>query len=85
MDNLIQGLPHVTRYSSDRGNRKEHLEEVLKRLADAGFRLKREEKCEFMVSSVKYFRHQINAAGLQPTAEKNKAITNAPAPRMQES
>ena len=42
-------------------------------------RLKKE-KCVFMVPSVEYLGHSISKEGLQPTAEKVRAITEAPQP-----
>ena len=90
MDNMIQGLPHVTVYLDDilvtGETEKEHLEnleDVLKRLADAGFRLKRE-KCEFMVSSVKYLGHQINAAGFNLRRKRARPSQMPQHPEMQE-
>ena len=56
------------------------LDEVLRRLNDAGARLKRG-KCSFMLPSVVYLGHTISPAGLQPTDEKVKALKEAPAPQ----
>ena len=56
-----------------------NLGEVLRRLENAGLRLKRH-KCAFMLPSVEYLGHKISA-GLQPTEEKVRAIKDAPAPR----
>ena len=53
-----------------------NLEEVLKRLQDAGMRLKKE-KCAFMLSEV---GHKITKKGLQPTKEKIRAIKKASVP-----
>ncbi|MEO0454888.1 MAG: ribonuclease H family protein, partial [Verrucomicrobiota bacterium] len=63
-------------------NPQEHmsnLEEVLKRLDDAGLRLNRE-KCTFMSSNVEYLGHRIDAEGLHPTKRKLEAIMKAPVP-----
>ena len=63
-------------------SRKEHLqrlEEVLKRLQDAGLRVKRD-KCRFIEKEVIYLGHIISAQGLQPTKNKVKAIQEAPTP-----
>ena len=86
MDNLLQGLEHVVVYIDDilitGCTEEEHLrtlDKVLQILEDAGLRLKKE-KCVFMVPSVEYLGHSISKEGLQPTAEKVRAITEAPQP-----
>ena len=55
------------------------LEKILSGLQNAGTRLKRS-KFAFMLSSIDYLRHRISAHGLQPTKEKVRAISEAPAP-----
>ena len=57
----------------------EILEKILSGLQNAGTRLKRS-KFAFMLSSIDYLRHRISADGLQPTTEKVRAISEAPAP-----
>ena len=57
-----------------------HLEEVLKRLKEAGLTVKRE-KCQFMARSIEYLGHRIDAEGLHPTAEKVEAMKRSPCPR----
>ena len=44
------------------------LDEVLRRLGEAGIRLK-QAKCAFMKSSVEYLGHKISADGIRPTTE----------------
>ena len=58
----------------------QHLSEVLKRLQAAGLRL-RQEKCEFLSSSVVYLGHRIDAEGLHPTVDKVNAVHQAPTPK----
>ena len=72
MESLLQGIPHTTVYLDDilvaGENEDDHLQtlkKVLKRLADAGLRAKRS-KCKFMVDSVEYLGHVIDAQGLRP-------------------
>ena len=67
METLLQGIPHVTVYLDDilvaGENEADHLqtlEKVLQRLAEAGLRAKRN-KCKFMVDSVEYLGHVIDA------------------------
>ena len=83
MDNLLQGLQHVTVYIDNiliTGTTDEqHLEtlnEVLTRLETAWMRLKKE-KCVFMTPEVVYLGHCISKDGLQLTEEKVKADTSA--------
>lgn len=83
----MQGIPHVTVYLDDiliSGKREaahlQSLEEVLKRLMTAGLRVKKN-KCKFMVSSVAYLGHVIDAQGLHPLPDKVEAILQAPSPR----
>ena len=56
------------------------LEEVFRRLHEAGLRSKKE-KCVFMAPSVVYLRHKIDAEGLHPVPEKVKVIQEAPTPK----
>ena len=86
MENLLQGLPHIVVYLDDilvTGRSKdEHIRnvaEVLRHLETAGMRVKRE-KCAFMLEEVEYLGHTITVQGLRPTAEKTRAIVDAPAP-----
>ncbi len=87
MDNLLQNIPHVAVYLDDivvTGRTKEehlqNLNQVLKRMSDAGLRLKRS-KCVFQVQSVTYLCHRISAQGVSPVKEKVRAITEAPSPK----
>ena len=84
MENLLQGIPFVVVRVDDilvsSSNDEEHLanlEEVLKRLSEAGLRLKREQ-CAFMMEEVVYLGQKINRQGIQPIEEKVRAITEAP-------
>ena len=86
MECLLKGIPGVVVYLDDilvTGPTEEAhlsaLEEVLKRLGEAGLRLKRE-KCVFLAPSVVYLGHQIDAEGIHPVSEKVKAIQEAPRP-----
>ena len=87
MENLLQGLKHVCVYLDDilitGSSERDHLDnlaEVLKRLEDAGMRLKRS-KCEFMLPAVEYLGHKISDEGLQPTEGKIRAIAEVPEPQ----
>ena len=52
---------------------------MLRRLSEANLRLLRS-KCVFMQSQVTYMGHKITSEGLVPTADKVKAIQDAPRP-----
>ena len=86
MENLLQGMPHVSIYLDDilvtgtsEADHLKTLDEVLNRLETAGLRLK-QNKCAFLLPSVEYLGHRISAKGLQPTDEKVRAIEKAPTP-----
>ena len=86
METLLRGLPMVVVYIDDilvaGRSQEEHLTnltQVLRRLDDAGMRLKKE-KCSFCLSEVEYLGHSISAEGLRPSMSKVKAITDAPNP-----
>ena len=75
MEGILNGISHVCVYIDDilvtGSSEAEHLstlEEVLRRLRDAGLRLKRT-KCTFMLPTVEYLGHSISAEGLRPTQE----------------
>lgn len=87
MEQLLQGIPHVTVYIDDilitAETKAEHLqilEEVFKRLAKAELKVKKH-KCKFMVPSVPYLGHVIDAEGLHPLPEKVEAIRQALTPK----
>ncbi|CAI5640403.1 unnamed protein product [Oreochromis niloticus] len=87
MDNLLQNIPGVAVYLDDilvTGKTEEehlrNLEQVLKKLSEAGLRLKRS-KCVFQAPSVTYLGHRISAQGLSPLEEKVRAVKEAPSPK----
>ena len=86
MENLLQGIPQVIVRmddilisGKDDNNHIANLEAVLKKLSEAGLRL-RKEKCFFMVSEVTYCGYEINGQGIKPVEAKVEAIQNAPVP-----
>lgn len=86
MDQILQGLEHVTCFLDDilitARTKEEHLqrlEEVLTRLERYNVKVKLS-KCKFFQSSVEYLGHRIDKEGLHPTDEKVAAIVKAPKP-----
>ena len=87
IENVLRGIPRVCVYIDDiliTGNTEDehlrNLNEVLARLENLGFRLKRH-KCVFLLPSVDYLGHTITADGIKPNAEKVHVIRGAPRPR----
>ena len=86
MEAILRNIPGVVVYIDDiivtAATDEEHLaalEEVLRRLEEAGLRLRRN-KCVFLASSVEYLGHRIDAQGLHPTDGKVRAVQEAPSP-----
>ena len=86
VEQLTQGIPGVLCYLDDilisgatETEHRSRLIEVLKRLSNAGLKLQIE-KCNFRAREVYYLDYHIDAEGLHPTADKVKAIVDAPAP-----
>ena len=86
MEDLLKGLPGVFCYLDDilvaaptLAEHNTRVEAVLQRLQDSGLKLK-SNKCHFASSEVNYLGYKLDAEGLHPTAEKVKAIVDAPAP-----
>ena len=86
MEGILQGMPNVCVYLDDilvTGESEQvhlkTLDEVLRRLGEAGIRLK-QAKCAFIKSSVEYLGHKISADGIRPMTEKLRAINDAPPP-----
>ncbi|CAB4045228.1 Hypothetical predicted protein, partial [Paramuricea clavata] len=55
----------------------QNLEEVMKRLSEAGLRLKRS-KCRFMQPVLGCLGYRISAQGIYPAEAKVQAVTEAP-------
>ena len=58
----------------------QNLEEVMKRLSEAGLRLKKS-KCHFMQPILECLGYRIDETGIYPVEAKVKAVQEAPAPR----
>ena len=83
MDKVLSGMKGVVCFLDDilisSKDEEEHLkvlDDVLSRLDNHGIKANRS-KCYFMVSSVTYLGHRIDAEGVHPTQEKVEAILNA--------
>ena len=59
---------------------RKNLEEVFRRLADAGLRLN-PKKCVFLAEEVVYLGQKINKDGVKPVNDKVKAVTEASVPK----
>ena len=86
MDTILQGATGVICYlddilvtGKDESEHFRNLEEVLQRLRYHGVRLKKE-KCQFLQKSVEYLGHRIDQTGVHTSAEKVRAVVNAPSP-----
>lgn len=86
MENLLAGIPHTAVFLDDvcvTGENQEahmrNLEEVMKRLHDAGLRLNRK-KCSWFQKEVQYLGFKVDCEGIHPTEEKLKAVKEAPPP-----
>lgn len=86
MEALLAGLPGVAVLLDDilitGRNLEEHWErvrEVLRRLDQAGLRLKRK-KCFFAADSVVFLGYRVDANGIHPTEEKVRAVHEAAPP-----
>ena len=87
IEKVLSGLPSVAVYLDDilvsSRSEKEHLEtldEVLRRLQEAGLKV-RASKCQFMMPKVEYLGHVIDKDCIRPTPAKVSAIKNAPSPK----
>jgi transposase InsO family protein len=86
MDQVMRGLDFCFTYlddvlvaSPDSSAHETHLEEVLRRLQQAGLLLNGG-KCVFATASVQFLGHQVTAAGIAPVKEKVKAVADFPRP-----
>ena len=86
VDDLFRDMPQVCAYLDDilitgktLSDHLVNLEEVLRRLDEAGLRLNRK-KCVFLAPEVEYLGHRIDNKGLHPTKRKLDAIMQAPVP-----
>ena len=84
MEGLLGGIPGVVVYLDDilitgctMAKQLATLDKVLQKLHEARLCL-RKDKCVFMVPSVVYLGHQINAQGLHPVVDKVKALQEVP-------
>ena len=87
MEGLLRGMDGVVVYLDDvlvtgktKGEHLATLDEVLRRMRQAGLRL-RKDKCVFLAPSVVYLGHRIDSQGLHPVADKLQAVQDAPSPR----
>jgi cleavage and polyadenylation specificity factor subunit 1 len=87
MDQVLQGLDYVFVYlddvliaSPDEETHWEHLQEVFKRLKEAGLVLN-SGKCVFAVPVVDFLGHRVTAAGISPLQNRVQAVKEFPPPK----
>ena len=86
MEGLLQGIPcvgvlldNVLITGPTDAEHLNNLDQVLKRLSDAGLRLKKK-KCQYMKPSLECLGHRVDKEGFHPAEAKVKAIKEASAP-----
>ena len=72
-DYAIPFLDDIVVYSKNAETHLFHLQEIFKRLEDAGLKLK-PQKCEFGLDEIQYLGHRIGRKGISPFSDKVKAI-----------
>ena len=87
METVLQGIDGVCVYIDDilvtgatDDQHLDHLAEVLKRLQEAGLKLKKD-KCAYLLPEVEYLGHTISAEGLKTSESKVSGIVKAPTPK----
>uniref|UniRef100_A0A914VKS3 RNA-directed DNA polymerase n=1 Tax=Plectus sambesii TaxID=2011161 RepID=A0A914VKS3_9BILA len=87
MERMLTGIPGVGVYLDDvivtGANDESHdrrLQQVLRRIQEYGFRVRRE-KCEWAQESIEYLGFRIDASGRHTSEKKTKAIAEMPAPQ----
>ncbi|VDL65922.1 unnamed protein product, partial [Nippostrongylus brasiliensis] len=80
IEGVLIYLDDITVTGPDDRSHLQRLEKVLKRLREAGFRLKRE-KCEFLKQEMEFLGHVVDANGIRPSPSKLKAMINMPEPK----
>ena len=68
-------LDDILVYSETHDDHLQHLNTVFERFQKAGLKIKLS-KCQFFKTHLHYLGHRISAKGLEPLAEKLKAIRN---------
>ena len=86
IDQILQGIPGIQCILDDMivsgktdEEHLENLENVLKRIQDAGLKANKE-KCEFFRDRVQFCGHEIDREGLHKTQEKIESVVSAPRP-----
>jgi len=89
IDQVLRGLPYCCAYlddlliaSSTQEEHLQHLQEVLRRLDEAGL-LIRPEKCDFGMATLEYLGHTVTTQGIAPAKQKVDAINEFPVPQTQ--
>ncbi|XGW34211.1 hypothetical protein V3C99_018216 [Haemonchus contortus] len=80
IEGVIIYLDDITVTAPDDVTHLARLREMLKRLREAGFKLKRE-KCEFLKEEMELLGHIVDGQGIRPSPKKVQAMLNMPEPK----
>ena len=86
MSKVLEGLSYAMTYLDDiiifrnEEDHLRHLEEVFRRLRQAGLKMKHS-KCDFFKSEIHHLGHLISAHGISPLPDKLETIKNMPMPK----
>ena len=75
-------LDDIIIFSRSEEERLDHIEQVFKRLEEAGLKLSLE-KCSFFKKHIQYLGHLLSEEGIQPLPEKLESIAKMPRPKNQ--
>ena len=79
---MIKGIPHIAAYMYNilitGETQQEHLQNLVAVLERLKTSCAKKPKCLFMVQEVDYLGDKVNSNGIHPTADKIKAIQDAP-------
>ena len=75
-------LDDIIIFSRSEEEHLDHIEQVFKRLEEAGLKLSLE-KCSFFKKHIQYLGHLLSEEGIQPLPEKLESIAKMPRPKNQ--
>lgn len=78
--NVLLYIDDIMIHSENEEDHEKDLEEVLRRLEEAGLSVK-PSKCQFFKQKCSYLGHEVSAEGIAPNKEKVRVINNYPIPK----